>query len=638
MSQRFTRRAFLITVLYMLIISAFAWRHEALLNWKSPQERYEEEQQQYPLVFDNVIPTLNQIRMPSDYQNPNVTDDPRFGSKTGVQIPRIYRPYPDYDSAGWKETHRGAFHPCEGPRGKLLTDSLDDQVGVYLGVPEGFPKPAFGSHDALGLDGDISFDRYTRYGAYGFGQDETGVENWIKPKKVDWNLVNWGQLQDKCYKRNADRYAPKTPIKTPDKRIAPEPRTAVLIRTYIGKEYSENDIYVLRSLVTELSLQSGGEYSVFLLLHVKDDQIPIESEDVARQIIKENVPREFWDITVLWNVPMVASRYPLDPSVVDVHHAQWLSVQYFTLQHPEYEYVWNWEIDARFTGHHYELAERLAQFGRKQPRRGVWERNARFYIPALHGDYDTSFRDYVQHHEQEGVWGPLPLDDRNPPRVEPTGPAPPHRAPEQDNYEWGVGEDADLITFLPIFHPIGTEWVIRNEVYGYLGADTPRRACLITHSRLSRRLLLTMDGENLAGRTMGSELFPSSVALLHGLKAVSAPHPVYNNKDLPVTSLDKWFNAGVNGRAGSTENSPFGWGRETRFREVSWYYRANLAGRLYWPFLGWEKVGKGGELYEKQHGRVCLPSILFHPVKDAVPEAVVTEYRFDAEFGVQAIP
>ena len=258
--------------------------------------------------------------------------------------------------------------------------------------------------------------------------------------------------------------------------------------------------------------------------------------------------------------------------------------------------MWNWEIDARFTGHHYELAERLAQFGRKQPRRGVWERNARFYIPELHGDYDTSFRDYVQHHEQEGVWGPLPLDDRDPPRVEPTGPAPPHRAPEQDNYEWGVGEDADFITFLPIFHPIGTEWVIRNEVYGYLGRDTPRRACLITHSRLSRRLLLTMDGENMAGRTMGSELFPSSVALLHGLKAVSAPHPVYNNKYLPVTSLDKWFNAGVNGRAGSTENSPFGWGRETRFREVSWYYRANLAGRLYWPFLGWEKAGKGGEL------------------------------------------
>ena len=134
---------------------------------------------------------------------------------------------------------------------------------------------------------------------------------------MDWNRVNWGQLQDKCYKRNADRYAPKTPTKTPDKRIAPEPRTAVLIRTYIGKEYSENDIYVLRSLVTELSLQSGGEYSVFLLLHVKDDQIPIEVADVARQIIKENVPREFWDITVLWNVPMVASRYPLDPSVVE---------------------------------------------------------------------------------------------------------------------------------------------------------------------------------------------------------------------------------------------------------------------------------------------------------------------------------
>jgi hypothetical protein len=100
---------------------------------------------------------------------------------------------------------------------------------------------------------------------------------------------------------------------------------------------------------------------------------------------------------------------------------------------------------------------------------------------------------------------------------------------------------------------------------------------------------------------MGSEMFPVTVALHHGLKAITAPHPIYSDKNLPPESVDKWFNSGVNGRAGSTKNSPFSWGREARFRDISWYYRANLAGRLYWNFLGWRKEGTGG----KTDGSVC---------------------------------
>ena len=190
------------------------------------------------------------------------------------------------------------------------------------------------------------------------------------------------------------------------------------------------------------------------------------------------------------------------------------------------------------------------------------------------------------------MWGPAPFDFRKP--FQPLGPPPPTQHPHEDNYEWGVGEDADFISFLPIFHPIGTKWVIRNEVWGYPTPNTPRRASVITHYRLSRGLLLAMHEENLAGRHMGSELFPASTALLHGLKAVSVPHPIYSDRDLLAKDVDHWFNSGINGRSGSTEDSPFSWGRETRFRDVSWYYRANLPGRLYWNFLGWEKDGTGG--------------------------------------------
>ncbi|EAW12963.1 DUF3405 domain-containing protein [Aspergillus clavatus NRRL 1] len=636
--HRFARYGLLTAVLLMLFVMTWSRHHDFLpLNGpKSAQEKYLEEQKLYPSNFKSFVSTLDRISAPSNYNGHTIVEDPRVQGKESTKMPKIYRPYPDYNNRQWQDTHRSFFVPCQGPRGKLLNDSLDDQVGAYVGIPHNFPTPLFGSHDAVGLDGQVSFDRYTRYGTYGEGEDEIFVKNWIKPSKVDWPQVNWAELQQQCFDNNAARFSAKSdgmPAANP--QIAPESRAAILIRTYAGKQYTKNDIYVIRSMITELSLQSGGEYEVFLLLHVKDPELHIDQGEVYQKVLQENVPEEFRNMTILWNVPMVASRYPnLNHDVIDVHHAQWLSIQHFALQYPGFDFLWNWEVDARFTGHHYEFANKIAEFALKQPRRGMWERNSRFYVPGIHGNFDNSFRNFVERAEEEGVWGPLPMPFDN---RQPLGPSPPVRSPSEDNYQWGVGEEADYIGFLPIFHPIGTDWVIRNEVYGYMGAETPRRASLITHSRLSRRLLLAMDAENLVGRHMGSEMFPVSTALHHGLKAISAPHPIYSDHGMPAQSADKWFNSGINGRTGSTKNSPFSWGRESRFKDLSWYYRANLPGRLYWNFLGWRKDGTGGKLYEALYGRVCLPSILFHPIKDVRPDADSTHYQFDSELGYIAL-
>lgn len=294
------------------------------------------------------------------------------------------------------------------------------------------------------------------------------------------------------------------------------------------------------------------------------------------------------------------------------------------LENPQFEYFWNWEIDARFTGHLYELLEKIAEFGRNQPRRGIWERSERFYIPQIHGDYNTSFRKFAEEQAGQLVWGPLAIDYVRPMPLVPKGPAPPVKKARQDDYQWGVGEEADYIGFLPIFNPINTDWVIRNEVSGYFGPDTPRRATLITHSRVSRRLLLTMDDENLLGRHMGSELFAQSVAILHGFKGVTVPHPIYSERPLPPHRVDRWFNSGINGRSGSTKDSPFSWGREARFQDLSWYYRSNLPGRLYWNFLGWEKEGTGGKSvsYETLMQRESTGLTLFLLVRTVVRTSV----------------
>jgi hypothetical protein len=264
------------------------------------------------------------------------------------------------------------------------------------------------------------------------------------------------------------------------------------------------------------------------------------------------------------------------------------------LEYPEFDFVWNWEIDARYTGHLYEFTEKVAEYGRNEPRRGMWERAERFYIPKIHGPYHSEYREYVANRSGEGVWGHMAYEMSESKLITPKGPQPPYPTPEQDAYQWGVGEEADFIGFLPVFNPINTDWVLRDDVTGYLGIDTPRRATIITHSRVSRRAIMAMDEENLNGRHVGSEMVPQTISLLHGFKSVFAPHPIWSDKPLSPQRMNRWFNSGVNGRSGGSKDSPFSWGREQRFKDLSWYYRCNLPGRLYWNYLGWEKDSTGG--------------------------------------------
>ncbi|KAL1586566.1 hypothetical protein WHR41_05365 [Cladosporium halotolerans] len=596
-----------------------------------------------------------------------------------------YLPYPNYDSTEYNKHWIGEHVSCVGPRGRRLNESAEDIVKAFSALPHGFPEVAIGDAGVTGVDTSKCFDRYHRYGPYGLGQDDRKeVKDWQEPfSKPDWSTVGWGRLQDECVVENKERWAPKarvavdtTPVQEmPNKPIeqvqedtdeANKPqyhhRTALLIRTWEGYTYTENDLQAIRALITELSLLSGGEYQVFLFVNIKDNNANLFDEKVRRDLLA-SVPRELQDISILWNEGIMQYWYP-DVTDWQVYWHQFMPLQWFMETHPEFDYVWNWETDARYTGNHYQFLEAMAQFSRNTPRKYMWERNQRFYFPDAHGTYSQWLNDtdwtIEKAMEEDGmmpVWGPQPY---NTTLQIPIGPKPPHSM-KDDAFTWGVGEEADLITLQPIWDPKQTEWSYRSKIWNFIpdvhpvfhgdadpNFDHPdfkylnRRVYINTLSRFSRRQLHAMHLENLEGRAMQAEMWPATVALHHGLKAVYAPHPIWTDRKWPGWYMDAIFNADGNELAqwGERFDSVYNHDREYNFQGWSWYYASKFPKTLYRRWLGWTdkddtsplREVSGPELEETGghysvdgrpesvggKGRMCLPGMLLHPVKKVV--------------------
>ncbi|KAF2685354.1 hypothetical protein K458DRAFT_365715 [Lentithecium fluviatile CBS 122367] len=626
-----------------------------------------------------------------DYRIYDAGHDKLNGSIASNSV--AYKPLPRYNSKAWKRKWMGEYVACDGPRGFPLNISTDDEVQVYRGVPASFPKAFAGGYDIVGLDDNVCFDRYSRYGAYGLGDDEfpENVKDWRAPEMVpEWSKVRWGKLQDDCLERNKNRYRPGA--RTPSQKIlnpvlpdsAPasqtesgrtrlenrdtrEPkyhhRTALLIRAWTGYKYETNDIIAIRAMVSELALQSGGEYQVFLYVHVKDSSIPIfTNQTLYNETLTENVPEELRDIAILWSESTFPTWYP---NVGDwqVYWQQFMCVQQFSITHPEFDYVWNWETDARYIGHHYHFIEKVSEFTAKQPRKLLWERNKRYYLPSVHGSYqsfvESTHKDVLNASAHSlippPVWGARPWAHANPPQI-PLGPPPPHSF-ESDNFEWGVNEPADFITLLPIWDPRNTSWSYKDKIWNYIPGIRPiftpedgaadafthpdfeqidRRVFINTVVRFSKRMLQAMHNENLAGRSMQAEMWPSTVALQHGLKAVYAPHPIFSDREWPAAYISSIFDTAstvdpvtggavneVQGAWTEQADSPYNHDREANFGGWSWYFSSRFPRTLYRRWLGWEVVrqewGEGERVVsgdgEEEGERMCVPGMLLHPVK-----------------------
>ncbi|KAI1150630.1 hypothetical protein F4825DRAFT_425906 [Nemania diffusa] len=464
-------------------------------------------------------------------------------------------------------------------------------------------------------------------------------------------------------------------------------RTAVVVRCWDEFFWKEEDVMNMRSLITELVLASGGRYDVHLLVQVKNDAAyPIWADsDTYQRRIEEAIPAEFRGIVTFWTETQMLALYqgiydlwargPGLP-VHGVYRGLQMAMQYFAYQHPEYDYFWQWEMDIRYTGHYYDLFSKMERWTREQPRKGLWERNARFYLPSVHGSWEdfkqmarvqtemgvkgtdnmwdgipSAERDHQRNRGDKPIWGPeRPKDPKDWFDAE-NDPTPPTTY-EKDKYVWGVGEEADYITFNPLFDPENTSWGLADDITGYNEGDgngkPPRRAQIITASRMSRRLLLTMHKETAFLKHHAfPEMWPGSVALHHGFKAVFVPHPLYVDREWPTEVLAQILNNGKNGASGGSRSSVFG-DREHNLEGLTWFYRSPFSPRLFRRWLGLSIDNIGGEEFELVvdeskdgsnigemrggEGRMCLPPMLVHPVKDVelaveeqLPEVTIPE-------------
>ncbi|KAL8317060.1 hypothetical protein RB597_000787 [Gaeumannomyces tritici] len=471
--------------------------------------------------------------------------------------PTPYVPQPDCESAEYLGKNHAVRRCYLDEEQKVpVPDTL-----AYAGVPQGLPDPAIGSYDVLGLRSDVCFDRFGRYGPYGLGYDgaeggtseRTNTERegseamWARAGggKVDYRAVDWGAAQRRGSGRGKKMH-----------------RIAVVVRIYVGFEWTQHAVLNFRAMVSELALRSGGEYT---------------------RVLDDSVPREFHTLCTLWSEAQMRLVYPgnfgeavENPSGSDVHG-----------------------MDMRYLGNYYELFDRLGGWARAQSRANLWERSAKYYLPAVHGTW-ANFSDLVAETTRKAgkrpTMGPVYFPGRQAIRAEERGesflPADTCGGTDSragDGVETirhsdacGRGEGADLITLNPIFDAEAGGWVFASDVTGYDRAwpTPPPRCAIVTASRLSRRLLGAMHEETWRMRhSMFREMFPAAMALHHGLKAAYAPHPVFLDRGWDMAAADAAFNGGYDAST-SGHGSPFDLGNEHNHKGTTWYYNSEFAGLL----------------------------------------------------------
>ncbi|KND92118.1 hypothetical protein TOPH_02902 [Tolypocladium ophioglossoides CBS 100239] len=532
---------------------------------------------------------------------------------------------------------------CRGPRGRVLSDSPDDELR-YGDVSVSYPTPFLGSQRELGIH-KTWMTADGRYGPYGFGEDKDTYNR----STVDWDRVDWGKLQDDCFDRNAERFpamAPSVQVKGQTRfswrnqtaMKTPTPawdafngtrRAALVIRSYSNFDYKPEDMWHLRSLIAETALHSGGEYAVFLLVHVQDRESNVlrsqaNYDDALRAA---SIPPELQSIVVLWDDHLLESWY----EAIEEHRTMWQvnqPLQLFALHYPEFDHYWQIEMDQRFMGHAGEYLDAVSAFARNEPRKQALERATYAFNEDLHGTYKglTAQVDAANNGTSR-AWGPVGIPD-----IRPIGPEPPVPRPEDDDFLWGIGEDADVVVTSMCADVMHTEWTFRDYITGFFrGQATPRWFCPPAVMRASRALLLAVhQGQHDQGLSIPSEAVLPTWALWHGLKLSYPPQPAYMRPHEPEledfkdeTTRDEaafrnktktpWFGTTP---AQSTDGLSHGNPQSFADRGMTWWWTASWPRRIVDIWLaGDTEAERMPALLAVVDGRVYVPNLAMHPVK-----------------------
>ncbi|KAG5973922.1 hypothetical protein E4U55_000180 [Claviceps digitariae] len=532
--------------------------------------------------------------------------------------------------------------PCYGPRGRLLSESPDDELRVRRHLP------GIGSHRELGAE-QTWMTADERYGPYGFEQaagTTARATHGNNRSRVDWDSIRWGDLQNECLARNHLRF----PAPTPRWNLTTEPRlswknqsrieatpvptsgnttgrTALLIRAWSGYVYKPEDLWNIRALVVEAGLRTGGEYVVVLYVHVRERNRSIfaSREEYDAAFEAAGIPAELQSMAVLWDEKLLESWY----DGLEEHRTMFQvnqPVQLFALHYPDFDHYWQVELDERFLGDAGKYLDAVSAFARTEPRKQALERATFPFHDDTYGTYaNLTGRVDAINQGRSRAWGPVRIPD-----VEPLGPAPPVRNPQHENFTWGVGEDADVVVSSFCADVLQTPgWVFHDWLVGGFarGRDTPRWFCPPAIMRGSRRLFLGVhQAQHDRGLGLPSEATLPSWALWHGFKLSYPPQPAYMRRhgagdgagdaDADGTVTPWYGNSTDRSRDGLAHGNPQSWAD----RGLSFWWASDYPRTVFDVWVRGEGPGEGDvatmpEVLAVREGRVYAPNIVLHPVK-----------------------
>lgn len=159
---------------------------------------------------------------------------------------------------------------------------------------------------------------------------------------------------------------------------------------------------------------------------------------------------------------------------------------------------------------------------------------------------------------------------------------------------------------MPMIDPVGTNWIYEDGIHGFTESTaTPRRAAIVSITRSSRRLLqLVSNAQRERGQWLVSEATLETFSLLHGLKAVTVPHPIYFADEMKIEKFDAEINKGpLHSKAGGYAPSML-------------YMKDGWQAGPWWKASYWFTAGAAAEMWEAYTEGQHLPPMLLHPVKE----------------------